>query len=117
MKRLVVLVCAAVLLAGVLPSVADARRAPTAFEREELSAVAQLPASCGVFFVSTVNPRYASVAFRPGKPRCLPYASDGVTVFRRVGAYWKYVTAGSDFRCPVPKVPARVVRDLRISCS
>jgi hypothetical protein len=117
MKRILVLACAAVLLAAVLPSAADARRAPTAFEKEELSAVAQLPASCGVFFVSTVNPRYASVAFRSARARCVPYASDGVTVFRRVGPYWKYVTAGSSFSCPVPKVPVAVVRDLRITCS
>jgi len=115
MKRILILVCLGVLVAT-LPATADARRAPTTFEREELSAADQLPASCGIFWVSTVNTRYASVAFRPGRARCLPYASDGVIVFRRIGPYWKYVTGGSSFDCPVPKVPAPVVRDLRIPC-
>ena len=32
------------------------------------------------------------------------------------GGAWRFVTAGSSFDCPVPDVPRRIAKDLKIPC-
>jgi len=117
------LIPVAALLAAVLavtltlPSSADARRKPTPRERAGVARAAGVPARCLFIRVSTVDRRYAYMRIRNRKQSCRRWWADGVVVFRkRADGRWRFLTAGSAIECPVPKVPSRVVRDLRISC-
>lgn len=122
MKRAVVF--AMVLVIGcVLPVVASARRKASRRERAAVVAAAvaahdisRKQAPCTGVFVSTVNPRWASLYFPPPTPACEREVADGVSLFHRVHQHWRFVTAGSSFSCPIPGVPRRVARDLRIAC-
>ena len=111
-------VLAAVLAASLtLAASAEARRTPTPGERAGVARAVGVPARCLFIRVSSVDRRYASAVIRNRKRSCRRWAADGVAVFRkRSQGRWRFVTAGSAFDCPVPKVPERVVRDLRISC-
>lgn len=110
---------AATLALGALTSApALARRAASSWEREQLSAAAQIPFRCVEAAVSTADRRYALVSFteRRDRAHCRLVASNGVYVFRRAcRAYWRQVFAGSDASCPLP-FPARVAQDLRVPC-
>ena len=95
----------------------EARRKPTSKERAAIARAMDRPARCLFIRVSTVSRRWASVRLRNRKRSCARYAADGVGVFRkRKDGRWRFVTAGSAFDCPVPNVPRRVQRDLRIPC-
>jgi hypothetical protein len=37
-------------------------------------------------------------------------------VLHRKHGRWKTVTAGSSFDCPIPDVPKRIVKDLKLRC-
>jgi hypothetical protein len=55
--------------------------------------------------------------FAARRRSCRRWAADGVAVYkRRTSGGWRFVTAGSAFDCPVPKVPPKVVDDLHIHC-
>jgi hypothetical protein len=47
---------------------------------------------------------------------CADHVADGVAIFKRRDGTWRFVTAGSSFDCPVPKVPRRIAQDLEILC-
>ena len=95
-----------------------ADRAPTKQERAGIAKKVGVPARCLRIRVSTVNTRWASTHVRNARRSCRRWAADGIAVFKRTKAGgWRFVTAGSAFDCPVPKVPPRVVEDLRIRCS
>lgn len=111
------LVPAVLLTALVLPATAAADRKPTKGERAGIATAAQVPASCLKIRVSTVNEAYAALHIRNLKRSCTKYQADGVAVYKRKqSGAWKFVTAGSSFSCPVPKVPKRVAKDLDIEC-
>ena len=99
---------------------AQAARKPTAKEKQDIAAVIKLPPQCAKVKVSTASkkPLYASVAFKPGPSECDAHASDGVTVVRKKGNRWRFITAGSSFGCDelYREVPQAIARDLKISC-
>ena len=108
---------AALAALALLPAVALADRPPTSHERAGLSNKVGVPGRCLAIRVSTVNPRWAKTRIRLARKSCRRWAADGIAVFkRRTGGGWRFVTAGSAFDCPVPKVPPRVVEDLEIRC-
>ena len=101
-------------------AVVNAQRKPTHKEKVRIARVVDLPARCARVRVSTVTkkPKWGSVSFRPGPSQCDQFASNGVTVVRKVVGHWRFVTAGSSFDCPglYAKVPKAVAHDLKISC-
>jgi hypothetical protein len=103
------------------PAIVHAERKPTHKEKVRIARVVDLPAKCARVRVSTVTkkPKWASVSFRPGSRSCDPFASNGVTVVRKVIGHWRFVTAGSSFDCMglYAKVPQSVTQDLKISCT
>ena len=73
--------------------------------------------SCMRVWVSTVNRNWATMEFLY-VARCASQDANGVSVIRRTHGHWHFVTAGSSFSCPIPgHIPARVKRDLRLTCS
>jgi hypothetical protein len=104
------------LVLSCLPAIAQADRAPSKRERAAIAGSADVPKRCLRIRISTVNRRYASVYIRNARRSCRRWAADGVAVYKRGRARWRFVVAGSAFECPVPKVPRRVVRDLGIEC-
>ena len=101
------------------PGSAEARRKATADERAEIAARFDAPPKCAKVWISTVDHRWATYAFNGPKyedPDCQPVASNGVTILRYRKGAWRTVTAGSSFDCPVPKTPAKIVKDLRVKC-
>ncbi len=75
-----------------------------------------MPARCLKIRVSSVNDAYAGIWRRNLKKGCEKYQADGVAVYKKGHHGWKFVTAGSSFECPVPKVPRAVAKDLKIAC-
>jgi hypothetical protein len=117
MKRVAAVI--ALLVALSVVATADARRKPTRHERAAIAAKFGMPGKCLKIWVSTVNRHWARMEFNGKKyedPDCQSHAADGVVVLKRKHGKWRMVTAGSDFDCPVPKTPPRVVDDLRIPC-
>jgi hypothetical protein len=116
-----VLLASVAVTALVAPAIAHADRKPTHKEKVRIARVVDLPAKCARVRVSTVTkkPKWGSVSFRPSSKACNPFASNGVTVVRKVVGHWRFVTAGSSFDCKglYPQVPKNVVADLGISCS
>jgi hypothetical protein len=112
--RLALAVAAALLLA--VPAAAQADRAPTKREHAAVATAVGVPKRCLRVRVSTVDERWATARVRNGKASCAEHAADGMAVFKRRRGAWRFVTAGSSFDCPVPDVPRRVARDLRIPC-
>jgi hypothetical protein len=109
------LACLALL--ALAPAVAQADRAPTKRERAGIAKKVDAPARCLKIRVSTVNTRWARMQLRLRRESCQRWAADGVAVYKkRKRGGWRFVTAGSAFECPVPKVPRRVVKDLDIRC-
>jgi hypothetical protein len=108
---------AALAALSLLPAAALADRPPTKRERAGIAQKVGVPARCLAIRVSTVNPRWAKTRIRLARKSCERWAADGIAVFkRRNDGGWRFVTAGSAFDCPVPKVPRRVVEDLHIRC-
>jgi hypothetical protein len=98
---------------------ADARRKPTTAERTALGKAVGTPGRCLKIFVSTVNEKWARAEFNGKKfdvPSCKAHAADGIVVLHHRHGKWRIVTEGSSFECPVPDVPKRIVKDLKIPC-
>ena len=110
------------LIVAAAPAVAEASRAPTKREAKSLARKMgkNVPTRCLRIRISTVSERWAGVRFRLEKRSCDQWNADGIGVFKRRRASrpgpWRFVTAGSSFDCPVPKVPSRVAKDLKIPC-
>ncbi len=119
--------CAAVLTVVVVagtPALAEARRLASSRDKAAIIAAlrkaggigTQVTSSCLRVYVSTVDQRWAMMQF-VYVPRCEQQDGDGVAVVHRSHGAWRLVTAGSDFRCPIPgHIPRRVQRDLRLGC-
>ena len=108
---------AALAALALLPTTALADRPPTKRERAAIGKGVDVPVRCLKIRVSTVNTRWASMQVRSLRRSCRRWAADGVAVYkRRTSGGWRFVTAGSAFDCPVPKVPPKVVEDLHIHC-
>src|ERR1700743_1475182 len=114
---------ALLLIVGLLLSLgagsADARRRATSGERAAIAAKFHAPGKCAIVYISTVDQRWATYRFNSDLYKdadCQPYAADGVTILQFRGSTWHMVTAGSAFDCPVPKTPAKVVKDLHVHC-
>lgn len=99
-----------------VPALAQADRTPTAAESKAIATAAKVPARCLKIRVSSVDDAYAGIWRRNLKKGCGKYQADGVAVFKKGHHGWKFVTAGSSFECPVPKVPRAVAKDLKIAC-
>jgi hypothetical protein len=99
-----------------VPAVAQADRPATKQERLGVAKAIGVPKRCLRTRISTVNERWARTSIRNLKPSCADHAADGVAIFKRREGRWRFVTAGSSFDCPVPKVPRRIADDLRIPC-
>jgi hypothetical protein len=99
-----------------LPAAAQADRPPTKRERVDIAKAIGVPKRCLRTRISTVNERWSRTTIRNEKASCLEHAGDGVAVFKRRAGKWRFVTAGSSFDCPVPDVPRRIAKDLRIPC-
>jgi hypothetical protein len=116
------LILAAVVLALAVTGIAQASRNPTNKEHRAIGKALGWPPRCAAVSISTVTakPKWASVSWRPGGPKCKPFAANGVAVFKKKGKprRWRFVTAGSSFDCgPLyTQVPLAVVQDLGITC-
>ena len=117
----IVLIASLATVSLAVPAVVQAQRKPTHKEKVRIARVVDLPARCARVRVSTVTkkPKWGSVSFRPGSSECDAFASNGVTVVRKVVGHWRFVTAGSSFDCTglYAKVPQPVAADLKISCT
>lgn len=115
-RAAVITVVAAVALAA---SVASAERRARPRERRAViaAAVAQhqinaAQASCVRVYISTVNRAWAAIDFVYPTPRSCTEPANGISLFHRVHGRWRFVLAGSSFRCRIKDVPKRVARDL-----
>jgi len=123
MSRVRVLVVLLVALA-LTPAAAFAHRRASKTERTAILAavvrqhqLSGAQAACQVVSISTVNQRYASLAWpRKLSRACQKVAANGVILEHRGARGWQFVTVGSSFRCPIKHVPAAVARDLGV-CS
>lgn len=109
----------AVALVALLAGTADARRPATKSEKRKIAEIFNAPPKCAKIFVSTVDEHWASYRFNAKKidvSPCDQVAADGTAILRKRGGAWKFVTAGSDFECPVPDTPPAVARDLQVRC-
>jgi hypothetical protein len=103
------------MLFALVASPAYARRHPRDRERRAIAARMHVPPRCARVWISTVDRRWAS--FRSStRQSCLQWAGDGIVILHRGNGRWRPVFEGSDIPCPVPHVPAAIVRDLRIRC-
>ncbi len=118
MRGVLVLLLGAILLGSV--HAAQAARAPTRAEADAIFRAVQrhaptMPIACLPLRIriSTSNRRYATVDERIS---CLRKGlwGEGLYLVRRVGATWRVVAEGTEFRCSA--VPAAVRRDLKIPC-
>ena len=110
------LILLALIAIAAIPTTAHADRAPTKRERAAIAKAFCVPKRCLRIRVSTVNERWSRETIRNEKQSCSRWAADGVAVFKKRNGRWRFVTAGSSFDCPVPKVPRRVARDLELPC-
>ena len=99
-----------------LPVAAHADRPPTKQERVDIAHAIGVPKRCLRTRVSTVDERWSRTSIRNLKASCQDHAADGVAVYKRRRGEWRFVTAGSSFDCPVPDVPGRIAKDLKIPC-
>lgn len=130
-QKILALTVVVVATAASVPGLAWARRGATADQRAAIVRVvfgARFPVRCGVVYISTVNPAWASaqwvgevepIARIPHGCRAL--GSNGVSIVHLEKGRWRAVTAGSSFVCPLagsrvypgqPSVPNRVADDL-----
>ena len=108
-------------LALLVAAAAAADRKPTRDERRAIAKTVDLPPKCAKIRISTVtdDPEWASVYWKPHPAdKCMPYASNGVSIVKYKNGHWKFVTAGSSFTCRqlYRHVPREVVNDLGIDC-
>lgn len=109
---------------AVLPAVAVAHRRATKPERTAILAavvrqhqLSKAQATCQVVMISTVNQRFAALTWPEHLSRaCIRVAANGVIIEHRTTRGWRFVTVGSDLRCPIKGVPVAVARDLGV-CS
>jgi hypothetical protein len=114
LPRLTLVVSLALALS--VPAVAQADRPPTRSERLGIAKSMEIPKRCLRIRVSTVNERWSRASIRNLKASCADHVADGIAVFRHRRGAWRFVTAGSSFDCPVPDVPRRIAKDLKIPC-
>ncbi len=115
-------IAASLLAITLIPAAALAHRRATRSERAAiLGAVvrqrelSKAQAACQVVTISTVDQHYAALTWpRKLSRACSRVAADGVIIEHRASRGWKFVTVGSNFRCPIKGVPARVARDLGV---
>jgi hypothetical protein len=113
----------ALLALGVgIPTVALAHRPATMAQRTAIrqAVVAQhqlsrAQARCQVVTISTADPAFARLTWplHLSAP-CRRVAANGVILEHHLRGRWRFVTVGSEFRCPVKGVPAAVARDLDV---
>jgi hypothetical protein len=115
-KAIPALAVFAVGLSTVLPNTALARRHPTKRERAAIARAMHVPPQCALIWVSTVDPTWAR-AEDSAQGVCLKYTANGIAILHRTRARWHPVIEFSDIRCPVPNVPARIVKDLHVRCN
>jgi hypothetical protein len=103
-------------LVAISPNTALARRRPTTSERTAIARAMHVPPQCALIWVSTVDPTWAR-AEDSAQGNCLKYTANGIAILHRNRARWHPVIEFSDIPCPVPNVPARVVKDLHVRCN
>jgi putative endonuclease len=121
LQRLTAAFVIAVVAAGLVAAVADARRQPTRGERASIAAAVRrahptAPKRCYplAITVSTVNKRYAAASFSP-IISCRTLVGDGTFVLRWVRrGRWRILSEGSEHSCR--EAPRGVIRDLLGSC-
>jgi hypothetical protein len=96
---------------------ANASKAPTRTQRQQIAAFAKAPASCLKIRIASSTNRYGSVTFNGAKystANCARYATNGITIVRRSNGKWRQRWAGSDCTDGRPRgrVPVEVWRDL-----
>jgi hypothetical protein len=119
--RVVIVIFAAL---AVVPAAALAHRRATKPERTAILAavvrqheLSKAQARCQIVTISTVNQRFAVLTWPKHLSRsCTRVAGDGVIIEHRTIRGWRFVTVGSDLRCPIKGVPGAVARDLGV-CS
>ncbi len=113
---------AIVAIAALLPATALARQLATRSQHAAMVAagvaahdINKQQGPCMQGWVSTVNRSYGMLIFTPPwTAYCRKWAADGYALFHRVRGHWRFVTAGSDLRCPIRGIPTRVARDLKV---
>lgn len=120
MKRvaLIVLLIAVV----VVPATALARRKANSQQRKGIIAagvaakdISKAQGPCARIYVSTVNSNWASLDFPPQPSHaCRQLVANGVGLFQKRSGKWHFVTAGSEFTCPIKGVPKKVAHDLKV---
>jgi hypothetical protein len=108
----------AVSLVLVLASVAaGATVAPTTAERSAIIRAFGDPGaagSCLIVRLAASNHDYGDVRVRVTQT-CQRWAFDGTNVLKRGPAgHWSVAFEGSSYRCPLPRIPRQVQRDLRV---
>jgi hypothetical protein len=90
---------------------------PTSAQRAGvLAALGDPPAAapCLDVRIAASNAAYGTVLFS-SRRSCERWITNGVSVYRRVnGNHWRVVFAASSYRCPVPRLPRSVQRDLGV---
>jgi hypothetical protein len=72
-------------------------------------------AACQVVTISTVNRTYASLSWPAQLSKsCRRVAADGVVLLHESAGSWRFVGAGSSFKCPIKGIPAKVSYDLKV---
>jgi hypothetical protein len=114
-----------VALAGALPGPAVATPSLAAGARTRAATPAQRAAILAAFGgpraawpcltvrLAASDSSFAAVRFRAARS-CRRWAFNGVNVLERTRGRWKVVFEGSAYRCPLPRIPRGVQRDLRI---
>lgn len=70
--------------------------------------------NCMIVLLAAANHKYGTVRPRANRA-CANYAFNGVNVFKRISAgHWRQLFEGSSFKCPLPKIPLKVQRDLAV---
>jgi len=113
-----VLVAVTVALLASAPALAAGGTvAPSAAQRSAIVHAFGDPASavpCLKVGLAASNHDYATVRFRDTKS-CLPWAFNGTNVLERsASGHWAVVFEGSAYKCPRPKIPRQVQRDLGV---
>jgi hypothetical protein len=89
--------------------------APTPAERAAILKAFGDPvaaAPCLITRLASSNHGYGTVRFR-AKNSCRQWAFDGKNVFKRgKHGHWSAAFEGSSYRCPLPRIPRQVQRDL-----
>lgn len=71
---------------------------------------------CALIWISTVDSAWARAEYS-AQGHCLKYTANGIAILHRTRARWHPVFEGSEISCPILRVPAKVVTDLRVRCN